>query len=51
LITKKGSKIFLTAPELEEEKKTNANIRQVSDALGFRTTPYFLVGNSGDDDD
>ena len=48
LITKKGSKIFLTLPELKEQKKTNKNLRQVSDALGFRATPYFLIGNGSE---
>jgi hypothetical protein len=49
LITKKGSKIFLTIPEFEEQKKNNANLTQISNALGFRTTPYFLIGNGGDE--
>lgn len=49
LITKKGSKVFLTVPELKEEKKQNANLTSVSDALGFRATPYFLIGNGADE--
>jgi hypothetical protein len=49
LITKKGSKIFLTIPEFKEQKKNNANLTQISNALGFRTTPYFLIGNGSDE--
>lgn len=48
LITKKGSKIFLTAPEIEEEKQAGRKARSISDALGFRTTPYFIIGNASD---
>lgn len=49
LITKKGSKIFLTPPELEEEKKSGRNVKSISDALGFRVMPYFIIGNSSSD--
>lgn len=49
LITKKGSKIFLTVPELNEKKNTNKNLTQISDALGFKTTPHFLIGNGSND--
>ena len=49
LITKKGSKIFLTVPEIKEKQKTNPNLKQVSDVFGFRTTPYILIGNGEDD--
>lgn len=48
LITKKGSKIFLTAPDIEEEKQAGRKARSISDALGFRTTPYFIIGNASD---
>jgi len=47
LITKKGGKIFLNSSEVEimEKETKNKNISKISDALGFRTMPHFLVGN------
>jgi hypothetical protein len=48
LITKKQSKIFLTAPEVKEEKQAGRKARTISDALGFKTTPYFIIGNASD---
>ncbi|MFZ9740777.1 MAG: hypothetical protein ACO3CQ_02675 [Candidatus Nanopelagicaceae bacterium] len=49
LITKKGSKIFLSEPEINFEKqRTGKKPRTMSDALGFRTMPYFIVGNASE---
>jgi hypothetical protein len=50
LITKKGSKIFILEPDgvyKSGEKKGQKKYKSISDALGFRTTPHYLIGNAG----
>jgi len=52
LITKKGSKIFYLEPNgvyKSGEKKGQKKFKSISDSLGFRSTPYYLIGNSGSD--
>lgn len=52
LITKKGSKIFHLEPNgvyKSGEKKGQNKFKTISDALGFRSTPYYLIGNSDTD--
>jgi len=47
LITKKGSKIFTLEPSrLYKSRAKAGQKKRISDALGFRSTPYYLIGNS-----
>jgi hypothetical protein len=49
LITKKGSKIFTLEPAglyKSGVKKGQKKYNSISDALGFRSTPYYLIGNA-----
>lgn len=49
LITKKGSKIFTLEPAGLYKSGKRAGQKKygsISDALGFRSTPYYLIGNA-----
>lgn len=49
LITKKGSKIFTLEPAglyKSGERAGQKKYKSISDALGFRSTPYYLIGNA-----